>query len=162
MGIFTGIFAGGAKGLLDGASDLIGKFVADPTKKAELTQQLAQLQEQQIEKLQTLAEQQYEAQLKDAQSARDREVQVATSDKAPLINKIASPIIAAAVTAGFFGLLFYMLRFNVPPANKDVLNIMLGSLGTAWITIVSYYFGSSSGSAEKTTQIKNLTDKLTN
>jgi|SRR6185312_11726190 len=162
MGIFTGIFSGGAKGLLDGASDLIGKFVEDPTKKAELTQQLAALQEQHIEKLQTLAEQQYEAQLKDAQSARDREVQIATSDKAPMLNKIASPIIAAAVTAGFFGLLFYMLRFNVPPANKDVLNIMLGSLGTAWITIVSYYFGSSSGSAEKTTQIKSLTEKLTN
>jgi len=161
MGIFSGIFSGGAKGLLDGASDLIGKFVEDPTKKAELTQQLATLQEQHIEKLQTLAEQQYEAQLKDAQSARDREVQIATSDKAPMLNKIASPIIAAAVTAGFFGLLFYMLRFNVPPANKDVLNIMLGSLGTAWITIVSYYFGSSSGSAEKTTQIKSLTEKLT-
>ncbi len=160
MGLLTNIFSSGAKGLLDGASDIIGHFVEDPTKKAELTQQLAALHEQQLEKLQTLAEQQYGAQLQDAQNARAREVQVATSAQAPLINKIASPVIAAAVTTGFFGLLFYMLKFNVPPANKDVLNIMLGALGTAWITIVSYYFGSSSGSAEKNQQIKNLTDKL--
>jgi hypothetical protein len=160
MGLFTGIFSGGAKGLLDGAGDIIGKFVEDPNKKAELTQQLAQLNTQHIEAMEKLAEQQYESSLKDAQDARNRETQIATSAQAPLINKIASPGIAAFVTFGFFGLLFYMLKYDVPPANKDVLNIMLGSLGTAWITIVSYYFGSSSGSAEKNEQIKSLTDKL--
>lgn len=160
MGLFTGVFSGGAKGLLDGASDIIGKFVEDPNKKAELTQQLAELNAQHIEAMEKLAEQQYESSLKDAQDARTRETQIATSAQTPLINKIASPLIAAFVTTGFFGLLFYMVKHDVPNANKDVLNIMLGSLGTAWITIVSYYFGSSSGSAEKNEQIRNLTDKL--
>jgi hypothetical protein len=97
---------------------------------------------------------------KEMASARDREVQISTSDKAPLINKVALPVLAVFITFGFFGILAYMLLYNVPVPNKDVLNIMLGSLGTAWLSVVMYYFGSSSGSADKSRQIEVLTNKL--
>jgi hypothetical protein len=78
---------------------------------------------------------------KDRDSARNREIQ--TKDFTP-------KVLAFGVTLGFFGLLAYMLKWDVPPANKDILNIMLGALGGAWVSIISYYFGSSSGSKEKT------------
>ncbi len=96
---------------------------------------------------------------KDKADARQREEVIATSDKAPLINKITLPILAAFVTFGFFGILAYMLKYTVPPENKDILNIMLGSLGTAWVGIVTYYFGSSSGSKDKDQQISDLISK---
>lgn len=76
----------------------------------------------------------------DRASARDREVKL--KDRIPAI-------LAVAITCGFFGLLFCMLKWSPPASNKDLLNIMLGSLGSAWIAVVGYYFGSSAGSARK-------------
>jgi hypothetical protein len=77
----------------------------------------------------------------DRDSARKREL--AVRDWTP-------SALAAIVTIGFFGILGYMCVQEVPRESKDMLNIMLGSLGAAWIAIVSYYFGSSSESSRKT------------
>ena len=84
----------------------------------------------------------------DRDSARQREISV--KDRLP-------GLLAVGVTIGFFGLLAFMLTHDVPAANASVLNIMLGSLGTAWIQVMSYYFGSSSGSDKKTDVIANMT-----
>lgn len=64
--------------------------------------------------------------------------------------------LAVGVTAGFFGVMFYMLNYPVPKEAERVIDVMLGSLGTAWIAVISYYFGSSNGSARK----HDLIDKL--
>lgn len=82
----------------------------------------------------------------DVQSARNREIQVNLSESASWLSKNTVGILALGITLGFFGMLAWMLNYNVPAENKDILNIMLGSLGTAWIGVTSYYFGSSIGS----------------
>lgn len=65
-----------------------------------------------------------------------------------ITNKSKIPdFLSVIITIGFFGILMYMLYFDAKP-NETIL-IMLGSLGTAWIAIVNYWFGSSSGSAYK-------------
>lgn len=84
---------------------------------------------------------------KDRDSARNREIQ--TKDLTPRI-------MAYGVTVGFFGLMIFMMKWDVPAANKDMLNIMLGALGGAWVSIISYYFGSSAGSAKKDETISKM------
>lgn len=71
-----------------------------------------------------------------------RKMQIATQSAWP-------GVLSAFVTAGFFGVLGFLLVCQAPEQGRDVINIMLGSLGTAWISVISYYFGSSLGSSEK-------------
>ncbi len=77
----------------------------------------------------------------DRASARDREIK--TGDWMP-------KALGMTITVGFFGLLYYLLRHEPPAGSRDILNIMLGSLGSAWIGVTTYYFGSSAGSDRKT------------
>lgn len=79
--------------------------------------------------------------ISDMDSARKRES--AVKDNTP-------KILAYAITLGFFGVLATLMFGNVPVASKEVLYIMLGTLGTAWTGVTSYYFGSTAGSSEKT------------
>lgn len=71
-----------------------------------------------------------------------REMQATTRSMMP-------PILAAAVTVGFFGIMILMF-FNQIDSNNPAILMMLGSLGTAWTGIIAYYFGSSAGSQAKT------------
>ncbi|MHC1728325.1 MAG: hypothetical protein AB9866_20370 [Syntrophobacteraceae bacterium] len=76
----------------------------------------------------------------DRSSAREREKTV--RDRIP-------GVLSIFLTIGFFGVFACMLWRNPPPGSKDVLNVMLGSLGTGWIRMLAYYFGSSAESVEK-------------
>jgi hypothetical protein len=60
------------------------------------------------------------------------------------------PLLAAAVTLGFFAILGGMMFGKMSVADNTALTMMLGSLGTAWTGIIAYYFGSSAGSQAKT------------
>ena len=78
---------------------------------------------------------------KDRDSARNREIQ--TGDHTP-------KILAAAITVGFFGILFWMFVYGVPKNGNEALLLMLGALQTAFTGVIAYYFGSSAGSKAKT------------
>jgi len=69
-----------------------------------------------------------------------REMQVATKSYLP-------PTLAIGVTVGFFGILFGLMFGQIEHAPQ--IDIMLGSLGTAWTGIIAFYFGSSAGSQAK-------------
>ena len=97
-----------------------------------------------------------ELRLKDTNSARDREVQISTSDKAPLLNKIVTPVLALSILLLTF-VLFGVVMFDDSPveaSRKDILIYILGVLSAIASQIVSYYFGSSQGSKDKSDALK--------
>lgn len=77
--------------------------------------------------------------VEDRKSARD--MQTVTGSLIP-------PVLSILVTAGFFGILAYLMVRPADTANTPLM-IMLGSLGTAWTGIIAFYFGSSAGSRAK-------------
>ncbi len=83
----------------------------------------------------------------DRDSARNRQIQV--KDSMPNVALILT-------TLGFFGMLAAMLHWDVPPQNKDMVNIMLGSLGTGWMACLTYFVGSTRNSARKDDTISQL------
>ena len=89
--------------------------------------------------------------LKDTDSARNRETAIATSKDAPLLNKVITPILALSILLITL-VLFSIVMFQDAPldsSRKDVLIYILGVLSAISTQIVSYYFGSSQGSKDK-------------
>lgn len=64
--------------------------------------------------------------------------------------ELTPSVLSYAITAGFFGLLSLLAFHAVPPAAKDLLETMVGALGTAWVAVVTFWFGSSSNSSRQT------------
>lgn len=77
-----------------------------------------------------------------------RAMQVATKSIIP-------GTLAFVVTVGFFGILWMLMTGEA--VKSDALMLMLGSLGTAWGSCISYYFGSSSSSQSKDQMIYKST-----
>ena len=108
------------------------------------------------EKLAEIDVKKLEMELKDRQDARNREVQLATNDAVPFINKIVTPVLALGVVALSFILFAVLIFVNVTAEAKDILIYILGVLSAAVTQILSYYFGSSQGSKDKSAEIKAL------
>ena len=82
----------------------------------------------------------------DRKSARD--MQISTKSIIPAV-------LALGVTIGFFAILVGLMTDIV--TKSDALLLMLGSLGTAWTAIVSFYFGSSANSEKQTEMLHRST-----
>ncbi len=96
--------------------------------------------------------------VEDRTSARQREAEVASSEFAPTLNKIITPILAIGTLLLSF-ILFYIVAFDTSMftnANKDIIIYILGVLSAIDTQIIGYYFGSSSGSVQKTATLESL------
>jgi hypothetical protein len=120
--------------------DKVGDMISNNKLSAE---QIAQVKIAEIElqkQAQELGLNFEKLEVEDRKSAR--EMQATTRSMMP-------PILAGAVTIGFFGTVALMF-FSKLDENNPAILMMLGSLGTAWTGIIAYYFGSSAGSQAKT------------
>jgi hypothetical protein len=131
---------------------VLDKVLPDPEAKAKAQATLLEMsQKGQLAEL--------EAHVKEMQSARDREIQIATSEHAPLLNKIVTPVLALGTVALTFVLFGIVLFADVKPESKDIIIYVLGALTSAVTMVLGYYFGSSQGSKEKSAQIDELLGK---
>ena len=67
-------------------------------------------------------------------------------------------VLGGVIAVGFFGVLIVLLTVELPLPNKDMLLIMLGILGAKFSDVVSYFYGSSKGSADKTKMLNDKSD----
>jgi hypothetical protein len=90
--------------------------------------------------------------LQDRQEARGMQVKLA-EDHSPLA--WVAPIMAFVLVLMIWYLLHGILTARDQVVNKDVFNVVLGALVTAFTTVVAYYFGSSLGSSKKDDALKS-------
>jgi heme O synthase-like polyprenyltransferase len=77
------------------------------------------------------------------------------------VNEILRYCLAGIIVFGFFVLLYILLFKAITPANENILNIVIGALIGSFTTIIGYFFGSSSGSAEKTKLLTEINETKT-
>ena len=66
------------------------------------------------------------------------------------------PILALVTVIGTFGLFGLAFFLKVDGANEKVLFMVIGALSSIATTVVTYYFGSSEGSARKNEIMKEM------
>jgi hypothetical protein len=131
---------------------VLDKVMPDPNAKAEAQAKLMEMAQRG-----ELA--QLESHVKEMQSARDREIQIATSSAAPMLNKIVTPVLALGTVVLTFILFGIIIFVDVDGDSKDILIYILGALTSSVTMILGYYFGSSAGSKEKSQQLDEILDK---
>ena len=78
------------------------------------------------------------------------------SDRLAVLAKIAPYVLDFIIVAGTFGFGYLLFYIGIPSENKDIMNMMFGTLIGLSVTIVNYHRGSSEGSTSK----QNLLDKM--
>ena len=70
-------------------------------------------------------------------------------EKIFLLGKIAPYVLDFVIVIGTFVFGYLLFFIGVPEANKDIMNIMFGTLLGLCSTVVNYHRGSSEGSTAK-------------
>ena len=157
MGFLQDLFSGGANTLVDSVGKVLDNVVTTKEEKMQLDNEIRKSEMQFQLDLKKLSNEEQQMILGDISSARQREVQVQTSEHATKLSKNVSPMLALGTVVIVLGL-FYVLIFSpstVQGDSKDIVMYILGVLSAVLTQIYSYYFGSSAGSAAKSQTIAN-------
>lgn len=141
-------------------ADILAKISLDPQAAVKL-QELQLNHKERLEELKIeegkIALEETKAILADRQSARQRETAVVQATGKSDINLY---LLAWTIVVGFFvltGILMFKDCFS--PQITGVVNLLFGGLVSGFATVLAYFFGSSKGSAEKTTLLAESAER---
>jgi hypothetical protein len=95
----------------------------------------------------------------DRDSARKAYAAVATSQYASALDKLVVPVLALGVVGIAFLLIGILMFKNVPADQQQIIIFALGFITSAAGQVLSFYFGSSQGSKDKTKEIQDMLRK---
>ncbi|BBI99893.1 hypothetical protein FGKAn22_15860 [Ferrigenium kumadai] len=163
----TNLFSSGASSLVTAVGDAIDKVITSDEERKELDNELARATMQHEAQMASLGLQEKQAYLADLDSARVNQSRVQESEHSSWLAKNVHSFLAISI----IGLTFFMywyIAFSDESANKimapnspmkDIVIYILGALTTVATQVVSYFFGSSSGSADKSKALNALVKK---
>lgn len=123
-----------ALGMSDATADKVQKALTSGNLSAD---QIAALQSADLQLKTRMAELGIDAEkLAAADRASAREMQTSTGSWVP-------STLACGVTVGYFTILIGLMSHKFEIANSEGLTLLLGSLTTAWGSIVAFYYGAS-------------------
>lgn len=149
--IVSKIFAGKATDLVKTAGDLIDNFTLSKEEKEQFKIQMMQEANKMALAMAQEDNKELELLVNENKSARDREMQIATSEKANWITRNTTAVLAL----GFVGVtlaLYVLSVLKTVEIHQDILQ----DLRDIVILIMGYYFGSSLGSHAKQKQIEKM------
>ena len=150
----VGRILGGALGLVNPA---LGGLVTGTNNVEDLIQQIKDSNVPADDKIraQEMVLEAYEAEVEDRVAARNREALVAASGGSDLLFKTIGWTIAAAFFAVVIGAIGV---WEVPKESQRLFDMAFGAVVAQMTAVVSYYFGSSFGSKQKTDIMNRLNE----
>jgi hypothetical protein len=131
--------------------------LADPTVANQLRVQLASLAAERAASAEKAAQDRLDAQLADVANARATAVQFAQAGSSMVWG---APVVSVIVLLTFGGVVALTLLRSLPPNAEPVLNVLLGTLGAMATSVVTYWVGSSAGSARKDARLATLASRV--
>lgn len=95
----------------------------------------------------------------DRDSARKAYAAIATSENATKLDKLVVPVLALGVVGLAFFLIGVLMFVDTPNDQQQLVIFALGFITSAAGQVLSFYFGSSQGSRDKTEDMKGMIKK---
>ena len=147
-----------AVGMVTGSQDSAAQAVAlmDPDKASALRVELARIAAGQQAAAGAAAQAALVAQLSDVAGARAATLQLAQVGSGMAWG---AAVVSVLVLLTFGAVVSIALTHALPANAEAVLNVLLGTLGAMATSVVSYWVGSSAGSARKDARLASLADR---
>ena len=147
-----------AVGAVTGTTDEAAQVaaLADPAKAATLRVELAKIAAEQETAAASAAQAELIAKLADVAGARAATVQLAQARSAIAWG---APVVSVVILVTFGVVVTVALTRTLPSNAEPVLNVLLGTLGAMATSVVSYWVGSSAGSARKDEHLASLASR---
>jgi len=95
----------------------------------------------------------------DRDSARKAYAEVATSENSTKLDKAVVPILALGTVALAFLFIGILIFIDVAPDQQQMIIFALGFITSSAGQVLSFYFGSSQGSKDKTKELEGMMKK---